>query len=410
MKAYERLLNYVKVPTPSNEKSGTHPSSECQRVLADQLAEEMKALGVSDVRVEDKCYVYGKIPATKGYEGKTKLGFIAHMDTVSDFADHAVNPIVHENYDGKDLKLADSGRTLEVSVFPHLPSLAGRTLITSDGTTVLGADDKAGVAEIMTLAEALLAGEIPHGPISIGFTPDEEIGEGPDFFDVPGFDAEFAYTVDGGTEGEIEFENFNAAGAKFTVTGFNIHPGGAKDTMINAIAVASEIQSLLPEAESPRNTEGYEGFYHLTDMSGNVEKAEMQYIVRDHDLAAFELRKKELQHIQTVLNGRYGEGTVELTITEQYRNMSEKILPHFHLIENAKAAAEEIGLKPLIVPVRGGTDGAQLSFRGLPCPDIGTGGYAYHGPYEHITAEGMDLSVDLILGVLKRYASFKVGE
>ena len=410
MKAYERLLNYVKVPTPSNEKSGTHPSSECQRVLADQLAEEMKALGVSDVRVEDKCYVYGKIPATKGYEGKTKLGFIAHMDTVSDFADHAVNPIVHENYDGKDLKLADSGRTLEVSVFPHLPSLAGRTLITSDGTTVLGADDKAGVAEIMTLAEALLAGEIPHGPISIGFTPDEEIGEGPDFFDVPGFDAEFAYTVDGGTEGEIEFENFNAAGAKFTVTGFNIHPGGAKDTMINAIAVASEIQSLLPEAESPRNTEGYEGFYHLTDMSGNVEKAEMQYIVRDHDLAAFELRKKELQHIQAVLNGRYGEGTVELTITEQYRNMSEKIMPHFHLIENAKAAAEEIGLKPLIVPVRGGTDGAQLSFRGLPCPDIGTGGYAYHGPYEHITAEGMDLSVDLILGVLKRYASFKAGE
>ena len=225
-----------------------------------------------------------------------------------------------------------------------------------------------------------------------------------------GFGADYAYTVDGGTEGEIEFENFNAAGAKFTVTGFNIHPGGAKDTMINAIAVASEIQSLLPEAESPRNTEGYEGFYHLTDMSGNVEKAEMQYIVRDHDLAAFELRKKELQHIQTVLNGRYGEGTVELTITEQYRNMSEKILPHFHLIENAKAAAEEIGLKPLIVPVRGGTDGAQLSFRGLPCPDIGTGGYAYHGPYEHITAEGMDLSVDLILGVLKRYASFKAGE
>ena len=267
MKAYERLLNYVKVPTPSNEKSGTHPSSECQRVLADQLAEEMKALGVSDVRVADKCYVYGKIPATKGYEEKTKLGFIAHMDTVSDFADHAVNPIVHENYDGKDLKLADSGRTLEVSVFPHLPSLAGRTLITSDGTTVLGADDKAGVAEIMTLAEALLAGEIPHGPISIGFTPDEEIGEGPDFFDVPGFDAEFAYTVDGGTEGEIEFENFNAAGAKFTVTGFNIHPGGAKDTMINEIAVASEIQSLLPEAESPRNTEGYEGFYHLTSIA-----------------------------------------------------------------------------------------------------------------------------------------------
>ena len=256
MKAYERLLNYVKVPTPSDERSGTHPSSACQRVLAEQLVKEMKKLGVSDVRIDEKCYVYGKIPATKGYESKTKLGFIAHMDTVSDFADHAVNPVVHENYDGKDLKLSESGRTLETAVFPHLASLAGKTLITSDGTTVLGADDKAGVAEIMTLAEALLAGEFPHGQISIAFTPDEEIGEGADFFDVPGFDAEFAYTVDGGAEGEIEFENFNAAGAKFTVTGFNVHPGSAKDTMINAIAVASEIQSLLPEAESPRNTDG----------------------------------------------------------------------------------------------------------------------------------------------------------
>ena len=404
MKAYERLLNYVKVPTPSNEKSGTHPSSECQRVLADQLAEEMKALGVSDVRVEDKCYVYGKIPATKGYEGKTKLGFIAHMDTVSDFADHAVNPIVHENYDGKDLKLADSGRTLEVSVFPHLPSLAGRTLITSDGTTVLGADDKAGVAEIMTLAEALLAGEIPHGPISIGFTPDEEIGEGPDFFDVPGFDAEFAYTVDGGTEGEIEFENFNAAGAKFTVTGFNIHPGGAKDTMINAIAVASEIQSLLPEAESPRNTEGYEGFYHLTSMSGDVAHAESEYIIRDHDAEKFAAKEEDLRRIEKAMNEKYGEGTVKLEIKEQYRNMAEKIRPCYHLIENAEEAARRAGIEPIVLPIRGGTDGARLSFMGLPCPNIGTGGYACHGPYEHITVEGMEKTMAMLKELVKIYA------
>ena len=373
-------------------------------VLADQLAEEMKALGVSDVRVEDKCYVYGKIPATKGYEGKTKLGFIAHMDTVSDFADHAVNPIVHENYDGKDLKLADSGRTLEVSVFPHLPSLAGRTLITSDGTTVLGADDKAGVAEIMTLAEALLAGEIPHGPISIGFTPDEEIGEGPDFFDVPGFDAEFAYTVDGGTEGEIEFENFNAAGAKFTVTGFNIHPGGAKDTMINAIAVASEIQSLLPEAESPRNTEGYEGFYHLTSMSGDVAHAESEYIIRDHDAEKFAAKEENLRRIEKAMNEKYGEGTVKLEIKEQYRNMAEKIRPCYHLIENAEEAARRAGMEPIVLPIRGGTDGARLSFMGLPCPNIGTGGYACHGPYEHITVEGMEKTMAMLKELVKIYA------
>ena len=399
MKAYERLLNYVKVPTPSNEKSGTHPSSECQRVLADQLAEEMKALGVSDVRVEDKCYVYGKIPATKGYEGKTKLGFIAHMDTVSDFADHAVNPIVHENYDGKDLKLADSGRTLEVSVFPHLPSLAGRTLITSDGTTVLGADDKAGVAEIMTLAEALLAGEIPHGPISIGFTPDEEIGEGPDFFDVPGFDAEFAYTVDGGTEGEIEFENFNAAGAKFTVTGFNIHPGGAKDTMINAIAVASEIQSLLPEAESPRNTEGYEGFYHLTSMSGDVAHAESEYIIRDHDAEKFAAKEENLRRIEKAMNEKYGEGTVKLEIKEQYRNMAEKIRPCYHLIENAEEAARRAGMEPIVLPIRGGTDGARLSFMGLPCPNLFTGGMNFHGKFEYCSLTTMRKAQQVILNL-----------
>ena len=394
MKAYERLLNYVKVPTPSDERSGTHPSSACQRVLAEQLVKEMKKLGVSDVRIDEKCYVYGKIPATKGYESKTKLGFIAHMDTVSDFADHAVNPVVHENYDGKDLKLSESGRTLETAVFPHLASLAGKTLITSDGTTVLGADDKAGVAEIMTLAEALLAGEFPHGQISIAFTPDEEIGEGADFFDVPGFDAEFAYTVDGGAEGEIEFENFNAAGAKFTVTGFNVHPGSAKDTMINAIAVASEIQSLLPEA----------GFYHLTGMSGDVAHAESEYIIRDHDAEKFAAKEENLRRIEKEMNEKYGAGTVKLEIKEQYRNMSEKIRPCYHLIENAEEAARRAGMEPIILPIRGGTDGARLSFMGLPCPNLGTGGYAYHGPYEHITVEGMELAVAMLKELVKIYA------
>ena len=410
MRAYERLLNYVVVHTASDEFSETTPTTQRQFDLANMLVPEMKALGIEDASVSDLCCVYGTLPATPGYEDAPAIGLIAHLDTVPDFCGENVKPRMIENYDGGDIVLGESGRTLSPAQFPHLPSLKGRTLIVTDGTTVLGADDKAGIAEIMTAAEHLIKENIPHGKICIAFTPDEEVGSGASALDLETFGADYAYTIDGGEEGEITYENFNACAAKFVINGFNVHPGSAKDTMINALNVAWELHQMLPAADRPEHTEGYEGFYHLTDMSGNVERAEMQYIVRDHDMAAFELRKKELQHIQDVLNGRYGEGTVELTITEQYRNMSEKILPHFHLIENAKAAAEEIGLKPLIVPVRGGTDGAQLSFRGLPCPDIGTGGYAYHGPYEHITAEGMDLSVDLILGVLKRYASFKAGE
>ena len=410
MRAYERLLNYVVVHTASDEFSETTPTTRRQFDLANMLVPEMKTLGIEDAHVSDLCCVYGTLPATPGYEDAPAIGLIAHLDTVPDFCGENVKPRIIDNYNGGDVVLGDSGRTLSPAQFPHLPSLKGRTLIVTDGTTVLGADDKAGIAEIMTVVEHLIKENIPHGKICIAFTPDEEVGSGASALDLDTFGADYAYTIDGGEEGEITYENFNACAAKFVINGFNVHPGSAKDTMVNALNVAWELHQMLPAADRPEHTEDYEGFYHLTDMSGNVEKAEMQYIVRDHDLAAFELRKKELQHIQTVLNGRYGEGTVELTITEQYRNMSEKILPHFHLIENAKAAAEEIGLKPLIVPVRGGTDGAQLSFRGLPCPDIGTGGYAYHGPYEHITAEGMDLSVDLILGVLKRYASFKAGE
>ncbi|MDD7738940.1 MAG: peptidase T [Fusicatenibacter sp.] len=404
MRAYERLLNYVKISTPSDEKSGTHPSSECQRVLAERLAEEMRQMGVTEVRVDDKSYVYGMIPASAGYENKTKIGFIAHMDTVSDFADHAVNPVIHENYDGEDLTLQESGRILKKSTFPHLPLLAGRTLITSDGTTVLGADDKAGVAEIMTLAEALLKEEIPHGQISIAFTPDEEIGEGADFFDVEGFGAQYAYTVDGGPEGEIEFENFNASAAVFHITGFNVHPGSSKDTMINAAAVACEIQDMLPEKETPRNTEGYEGFYHLISLEGNVAEATAEYIIRDHDRQKFEEREEKLRSIAAIINRKYGEGTAELTIREQYRNMEEKIRPCYHLIENAMEAVRKAGMTPKVVPIRGGTDGARLSYMGLPCPNLGTGGYAFHGPYEHITAEGMDSAVEILKEIVKLYA------
>ena len=404
MRAYERLIEYVKVPTPSAEESTTHPTSQCQFDLANKLVEELKTLGAVDVRVDGHCYVYGKIPASAGYEGKTKLGFISHMDTVSDFADHAVRPLVHPDYDGEDLKLGESGRVLEKSVFPHLSELKGRTLITSDGTTILGADDKAGIAEIMTMVEELEKRDIPHGQISIGFTPDEEVGQGADLFDVPGFGAEFAYTVDGGREGEIEYENFNASGAKIKITGFNVHQGSSKDTMINAAEVACEIQSLLPEKENPRYTEGYEGFYHLTGMKGDVACAEMEYIIRDHDAEKFAAKEAYLREVAEKMNQKYGKGTVELEIHEQYRNMAEKIQPCFHLIENAQEAARRAGIQPQVLPVRGGTDGARLSYMGLPCPNLGTGGYACHGPYEHVTAEGMDQTVELLLELVKIYS------
>ena len=404
MRAYERLIEYVKVPTPSAEESTTHPTSQCQFDLANKLVEELKTLGAVDVRVDEHCYVYGKIPASAGYEGKTKLGFISHMDTVSDFADHAVRPLVHPDYDGEDLKLGESGRVLEKSVFPHLSELKGRTLITSDGTTILGADDKAGIAEIMTMVEELKKRDIPHGQISIGFTPDEEVGQGADLFDVPGFGAEFAYTVDGGREGEIEYENFNASGAKIKITGFNVHPGSSKDTMINAAEVACEIQSLLPEKENPRYTEGYEGFYHLTGMKGDVACAEMEYIIRDHDAEKFAAKEAYLREVAEKMNQKYGKGTVELEIHEQYRNMAEKIQLCFHLIENAQEAARRAGIQPQVLPVRGGTDGARLSYMGLPCPNLGTGGYACHGPYEHVTAEGMDQTVEMLLELVKIYS------
>lgn len=404
MRAYERFLTYAAIRTPSDENSTTSPSSKCQFELADLLKDEMLAIGIADARVTEYCYVYGTIPATPGLESKPKIGFIAHMDTVSDYCDHDIKPIVHENYDGGDLALGTSGRTLSVKDFPHLLSLKGRTLITTDGTTVLGADDKAGIAEIMTMAERLIKENIPHGTICIAFTPDEEVGAGTAHFDVEKFGADFAYTLDGDSEGEIQYENFNACKADFEITGFGVHPGSSKDTMINACLVAMEINQMLPGCETPRGTEDYEGFFHLTNMSGDVTSAELHYIIRDHDKDYFEMRKNTLRLIEKDLNAKWGEGTVKLTITEQYKNMSEIIAGCMHLIENAKQACVNANVAPQILPIRGGTDGCQLSFKGLPCPNLGTGGHAYHGPYEHITVEGMDQATDIVLELVKIYA------
>lgn len=404
MRAYERLLKYVTVRTPSCDGVEEHPSSQCQFDLAHLLAEEMKELGIQDVLVDEHCYVYGKIPATPGLEDRPSIGFIAHMDTVSDFCDHEIVPVMTENYDGSDLALGSSGRTLTVSTFPHLAELAGRTLITSDGTTILGADDKAGIAEILTMAERLQQENIPHGPLCIAFTPDEEIGTGASGFNVEHFGAQYAYTLDGGMEGEIQYESFNACKAQFDIKGFSVHPGSSKDTMINASLVAMEINSLLPGMETPRGTEGYEGFYHLCNMSGDCASASLTYIVRDFDRQFFEARKNTLRLIEKNLNEKWGEGCVTLTITEQYRNMAEIITGCMHLIDHAVKAAETVGVVPQMIPIRGGTDGSQLSFKGLPCPNLGTGGYAYHGPYEHITVEGMDKAVDMITELVKIYA------
>lgn len=403
VKAYERLLKYVVVRTPSDENSETVPSSKCQFDLAHLLEEEMKELGLADVYLDDQCYLYGKLPATEGLEDKPAIGFIAHMDTVSDFCDHDITPVITENYSGEDLALGTSGLTLSTETFPHLKDLKGRTLITSDGTTVLGADDKAGIAEILTVIEQLQEQNIPHGPICVAFTPDEEIGTGASHFDVERFGADYGYTLDGDTEGEIQYENFNACKACFDIAGVSVHPGSSKNTMINASLVAMEINSLLPGMETPRGTEDYEGFYHLVSMSGDCSKAQLNYIVRDHDKNFFEARKRTLTLIEKNLNAKWGEGTVKLTLTDQYKNMAEIIAGCMHLIDNAKQACENAGIEALILPIRGGTDGCQLSFKGLPCPNLGTGGHAYHGPYEHITIEGMDKTVAMVTELVKLY-------
>lgn len=404
MKPFERLLKYAAIRTPSDEESSTVPSSACQFELAWHLHRELFTMGITDVKVDTQCYLYAHIPPTPGYEDRPALGFIAHLDTVSDFCSHRITPVVREDYDGRELPLGPCGRVLSPEMFPHLKSLKGRTLITSDGTTILGADDKAGIAEIMTMAERIVEEEIPHGPICIAFTPDEEIGMGAAHFDLQAFGADFAYTLDGDTEGEIQYENFNAAKAEFRITGVNVHPGSSKDVMVNASLVAMEINSLLPAGETPRDTDGYEGFYHLTDMKGDVGEAVLRYIIRDHDTDSFEQRKEILRSIEKQMNAKWGRGTVTLTVTDQYRNMAEIISGCMHLIRNAEKACRNAGVEPLILPIRGGTDGAQLSFKGLPCPNLGTGGHGYHGPYEHITAEGMDAACEVALELVKIYA------
>lgn len=404
MKAYERLLKYVKVYTTSDPKSKTHPTTERQFDLAHILVEEMKEIGIQDVRVDDKCYVYGYIPATEGYEDKPSIGLVAHMDSAPAANGENVNPQLIENYNGEDVVLRGNNTILSVEKFPHLKKLKGRTLITTDGTSLLGADDKAGIAEILTACEVIITQNIPHGKICIGFTPDEEVGQGADFFDVKNFGADFAYTIDGGEEGEISYENFNAASAKVEIHGVSVHPGSAKNTMINAVNVAIEFNSMLPQAEKPEYTEGYEGFYYLENLSGNTECASMEYILRDHDSKKLEVKKSMIILAEKLLNEKYGEGTVKVTIQDQYKNMIEHVKPCFHLIENATEAMKSLGVTPIVEPIRGGTDGATLSYMGLPCPNLGTGGYAYHGEFEHITVEGMDICTNIIIEILKRYA------
>lgn len=396
MRAYERLLKYVSVYTTSDPDSATVPSSMRQYDLAHQLVEELKALGLENVHVDENCVVYGWLSATAGCEKQPALGFIAHMDTAPDCAGENVKPQIIENYDGGDVLLAGSGEKLSPAAFPTLKKLAGMTLITTDGTTLLGADDKAGIAEIMTALESIISEKKPHGKLCIAFTPDEEVGAGVDHFDVKKFGAVYAYTVDGGEEGEIAYETFNACSAEVAVEGLSVHPGSAKDTMINAALVAMEFNALLPAADIPRLTEGYEGFFHLCDMSGDVEHAKLHYIVRDHDRATFEMRKKTLEHAAKTINEKYAREVIRLTLKDSYYNMAEKIAPHMELIENVKRACEKAGMKPFIEAVRGGTDGCRLSFMGLPTPNLCTGGFAFHGPYEHIAVESMDRCAKMV--------------
>jgi tripeptide aminopeptidase len=368
------------------------------------LKQELEELRLEDVTLSDTGYVYGRLPATKGLEGKKKLCFIAHMDTAPDFSGENVKPQIIPDYDGKDVVLKGTGDILKVADFPELPSLKGRTLITTDGTTLLGADDKAGIAVITEVLRQIVKDNIPHGAISVVFTPDEEIGEGADNFELEKAGADIAYTIDGDYEGEVAYENFNASGATFTVNGVSVHPGSAKGIMKNAALIASEIANMLPFDETPAHTEGREGFFHLTDISGDVSGAKLHYIIRDHDAVNFERRVEKLKKIEEAVNTKYGAGTCELSVKESYRNMLEIIEKDFYPVELAKQAIREEGLEPVSNPVRGGTDGARLSFMGLPCPNLGAGGYGFHGPFEHVTLEGMESSVRIVLNVIRLVA------
>ena len=405
MEVEERLLKYISIKTPCDENSDKVPTTSCQFNLAKILADELKDLGLTKVILDDKCFVYGILPATPGYETRKKLGFIAHMDTVQEFCEGEIHPVCTPDYNGEDLVLGDSGRILTTKDFPHLKALKGRTLITSDGNTILGVDDKAGIAEIMQLLEILQTEQIPHGQISVAFTPDEECGSGAAHFDFEAFDAEVAYTMDGDGEGEIQYQNFNACEAKFEINGKNVHPGSAKNVMINAVLIAADINNMLPRYEIPRYTEEYEGFYHLLSIHGDEGYAIAEYIIRDHDTDSFEARKNTLRHIEKTLSELWGAGTVALTLTDEYKNMECIIKEHMYLIDYARQACANANVPEDISPIRGGTDGCKLSFKGLPCPNLGTGGHGYHGPLEHVTIEGMEAAVRVIVELVKIFAN-----
>lgn len=399
-KVIEKFLNYVKIDTQSDENSTACPTTAKQHNLAKLLVKELEAMGADEITYDkEHCYVYATVPATKGCENRPVLGFIAHMDTAPAVTGENVKPRIIENYDGKDIVLNEEKNiVMKVSDFPELVEYTGKRLIVTDGTTLLGADDKAGVAEIMTMAEQLLLSrDVPHGKIRIGFTPDEEVGAGADYFDVKLFGADYAYTVDGGKLGELEYENFNAAGAKVTFHGRSVHPGDAKNKMVNALLLAMEFQNMLPVFENPMYTEKYEGFYHLDLLSGSVEKAQAEYIIRDHDKDKFEQKKETFLKIGDYLNEKYGKDTVLIEMKDSYYNMREIIEQHMQLIENAKAAMEETGVNPIVVPIRGGTDGARLSYMGLPCPNLCTGGHNFHGRFEYICADSMEKIVEILL-------------
>ncbi|WMJ76800.1 MULTISPECIES: peptidase T [unclassified Sedimentibacter] len=405
MKIEDRFLNYVKIDTQSVPDLEIVPSSEKQKDLGRYLVEEMKSLGIKDAFMDDHGYVYGNVPSNTGKKVPA-IGFIAHIDTAPDMPGNDIKPKIVRNYDGRDIVLNDEKKiVMKTDMFEHLLDYVGDDLIVTDGTTLLGADDKAGIAEIMSMAEYFINNpDVKHGDIKIAFTTDEEVGNGAKMFDIDGFKADFAYTVDGGELGEIEYENFNAASAKVEVSGVNIHPGSAKNKMKNSILIAMEFQAMLPSRETPENTENYEGFNHLDDISGNVEKTYLNYIIRDHNLDKFNVKKDRFNKISEYLNEKYGEGTVKVELKDSYYNMKEKILPHMHIIETAEKAMKNIGVEPAVIPIRGGTDGASLSYRGLPCPNLCTGGHNYHGRYEYIPVQSMEKVVQILIEIIKLYA------
>ena len=404
MRAYQRLLDYAAVWTTSDEESGASPSTARQLDLARRLADELRAIGADSVTMSDTGYVYAAFDAAPGCEKAPAIGFVAHMDTAPAYSGRNVRPIVHRNYDGADVHLPEGGTVISLEDYPHMKELAGQTLITASGDTLLGADDKAGIAEIMTACQRLVEERLPHGRICVAFTPDEEVGRGTAHFDLDAFGADYAYTMDGGDVGGIEYENFNAAAASVTVTGVAVHPGSGKSKLVNALTLLARLDAMLPADERPEHTDGYQGFFFQEAVNGTAARATAQYIIRDHDRRRFEERKALLLRCAETLQAQYPKAVVRVKLSDTYYNMAELVQPCMHLIENARAAWRMAGVEPVTEPIRGGTDGCNLSYMGLPCPNMGTGGFHYHGPCECITAEKMDQAVQAIVNLAGLYA------